>query len=143
MLVEDGQCAANITGFGSQPVNIALSVVQGIISFLSIIGSVLLILTYVLFRPLRTKSRLLVTHLAVANFLNAFPSFLAVFMDFRTRFRVSNINNDDRCSETTHFVDSSASVYCNLCIYLEFISVIGTLSTIFWTVCVCVFIVSS
>ena len=44
--VEDSQCAAYVTEFGSQFVNTALFVVQGIISFLSIIGSVLLILSY-------------------------------------------------------------------------------------------------
>ena len=38
MLVEDGQCAAYVTEFGSQFINVTLSVVQGIITFLSIIG---------------------------------------------------------------------------------------------------------
>ena len=144
MLVEDSQCAAYVTEFGQEFVNTALYVVQGIISFLSITGSVLLILTYVLFRPLRTKSRLLITHLAAANFLDAFPNFIAVFMDYRTRFKVSNdqtqtdSNAEILCSGNTKYFDNSASVYCNLCIYLELISHVGTLSTIFWTVCVCI-----
>ena len=145
MLVEDGQCAAYITEFGSQFVDVALTVVQGIITFLSIIGSVLLILTYVLFRPLRTKSRLLITHLAVANLLSALPNFLAVFMNFRGRFKVPNINNQKTDSSefcygnTDHeFFNSSVHNYCNVCVSLGFISIVGTLSTIFWTVCVCI-----
>ena len=91
MLVQESQCAANVTEFGSQHVNVALSVVQGLVTFLSIVGSVLLILSYVLFRPLRSKSRLLITHLAVANFIDALPYFLAVFMDFGKRFKISKL----------------------------------------------------
>ena len=152
-LVEDSQCAGYITEFGSQFINIALLVVQGVISFLSIVGSVLLILSYVLFKRLRSKSRLLITHLAVANFLAIFPSFLAVFMDFRTRFKVAYTNHDIQqpnitelfnltrglfCSGNREFFESSASIYCNLCVYLGFISVVGSLSTIFWTISVCI-----
>ena len=143
MSVEDGQCAAYVTEFGSQFINVTLSVVQGIITFLSIIGSVLLIASYFLLKPLRTKSRLLITHLAVANFLNALPNFLAVFMNFRGRFRVptpaSNSGTDAIfCDENVQFFNSSVHDYCNLCVSLGFISIAGTLSTIFWTVCVCV-----
>ena len=38
MMIEDSQCAAYVTEFGSQSVNTALRVVQGVISLLSIIG---------------------------------------------------------------------------------------------------------
>ena len=152
MLVEDSQCAAYVTEFGSQFVNTALYVVQGVISLLSIIGSVLLILSYVLLKPLRTRSRLLITHLAVANFLDVFPNFLAVFMNFSTKFRVpsvatyqpavnqSNITELGQslsCSGSVQSFDHSASAYCNLCVYLGFVSLIGVLSNIFWTVCIC------
>jgi len=136
MLVEEYQCAAKFTEFGSTPVNIALTVVQGVTSFLSIVGSVLLILSYVLFRQLRSKSRLLITHLAVANLLDALPNFIAVFMNYGTTFkalRQKSIN----CGNTSHFSNSSVETYCNLCVYLEFISNVGSLSTMFWTVCVC------
>ena len=157
MSVEDSQCAAYVTEFGSQSVNTALSVVQGIVSFLSIIGSLLLILTYVLFKKLRSKRprRLLITNLATANFLNALPNFLAVFMDFRTRFTVTYHDNTEptnstevfnitrtegslSCSGDTQLLDNSANAYCNLCVYLGFVVIIGTLSSIFWTVCVCI-----
>ena len=142
MLVEQSQCVANVTEFGSQPVNIALTVVQGVFSFLSIVGSVLLILSYVLFKPLRSKSRLLITHLAVANFIDALPDFIAVFMDFRTRFRHSITSNvivtpGLLCSGNTGLLNRTANAYCNLCVYLEFVSHIGSLSTTLWVVCVC------
>ena len=155
MLVEDSQCAAYVTGFGSQSVNIALYIVQGIVSFLSIIGSVLLILTYVMFRKLGSKSRrLLITNLAAANFLITFPNFLAVFMEFRKRFKVTynydtyteptnttklfNVTEGLSCSGNKQFYDSSASSYCNLCVYAGIVSLVGVLSTIFWTLFVCI-----
>ena len=155
MLVEDSQCAAYVTEFGSQSVNTALRVVQGVISLLSIIGSVLLILTYVLLRPLRTKSRLLITHLAVANLLNALPNFMAVFMNFSTRFKApaiaSTITHDHThatkqfnitealsCSGSVQLFDSTTSIYCHLCVSLGFVSLVGVLSTIFWTFFVCI-----
>ena len=154
MLVEDSQCAAYVTEFGSRFVNTTLYAVQGMISFLSIVGSVLLILTYVLLKPLRTKSRLLITHLAVANFLITFPNFLAVFMNFSTRFKVPsvvysvnqstdtydlfNISESLPCSGNIQFFHNSEIVYCSLCVYLGFVSLVGVLSNIFWSVCVCI-----
>ena len=46
MSVDDSQCAAYVTEFESHSVNIALLAVQGVVTSLSIIGSVLLILSY-------------------------------------------------------------------------------------------------
>ena len=154
MLVEDSQCATRITEFQSHSMETALSVVQGIVTILSIIGSVLLILSYVLLRPLRTKSRLLITHLAAANFLQAFPNFLAVFMNFRTRFKldipvtqdvslfldvnVTNVTEVLACNGESKLLNHSASVYCNLCVYQGFISLIGAVATMY----VCVSIIS-
>ena len=144
MSVKDGQCAAYVTGFKSDTVEIALSVVQGVVTVLSIVGSVLLIFSHVIIRPLRrSKSRVLITHLAAASFLQAFPNFIAVFMDFRTRFRIdknlSDITyNSTVCIGTSQVLDHSARVYCYLCVYQGFISLFGTLSTVFWTVCICI-----
>ena len=140
MLVRDSQCASYVTGFGSQSVETALFIVQGTVTFMSVVGSVLLILSHVLLKPLHTKSRILITHLAVANFLQAFPNFLAVFMDFRTRFKLNNTGNitEAACSETSQVLDHNANVYCNLCVYQGFTSLIGAVATIFWTVCVCI-----
>ena len=152
MSVEDDQCAAYVTGFDSNPVEIALSVVQGVVTVLSIVGSLLLILSHVILYPLRrSKSRVLITHLAAASFLQAFPNFIAVFMDFRTRFRIDTISNPTVtnhtsnatdnlivCTGTRQVLDETTRVYCYLCVYQGFISLVGTLSTVFWTVCICI-----
>ena len=144
MSVEDGQCAAYVTGFDSNSVEITLSVVQGLVTTLSIVGSLLLILSHVILHPLRrSKFRVLITHLAAASFLQAFPNFIAVFMDFRTRFRADKnedvtYNSTATCIETSQILDHNARVYCYLCVYQGFISLIGTLATVFWTVCICI-----
>ena len=96
-----------VTGFDSNSVEIALSVVQGVVTVLSIVGSLLLILSHVILYPLRrSKSRVLITHLAAASFLQAFPNFIAVFMDFRTRFRIDTISNP---TVTNHTVTNHTS----------------------------------
>ena len=155
MSVEDSQCAAYVTGFDSNSVEIALSIVQGIVTVLSIVGSLLLILSHVILYPLRrSKSRILITHLAAASFLQAFPNFIAVFLDFRTTFRIDNTANSLNptvgnhtsnatenlivCTGTNQIFDKTTRVYCYLCVYQGFISLIGTLSTVFWTICICV-----
>ena len=149
MSVDDDQCAAYVTEFESDAVEIALSVVQGVVTILSIVGSVLLIVSHVILRPLRrSRSRILITHLAAASFLQAFPNFLAVFMNFRTRFRIEKSDNAASANDTAEsliscigdnrILDHTERVYCYLCVYLGFVSLIGTLSTIFWTVCICI-----
>ena len=151
MSVEDGQCASHITGFDSKAVEVALAFVQGIVTVLSILGSLLLIFSHVMVHPLRrSKSRVLITHLAAASVLQALPNFVAIFMDFRTRFRIDT-NTDNATNHTTsnatdlivctgasQVLDKSARVYCYFCVYQGFISLIGTLSTVFWTVCICI-----
>ena len=155
MSVEDTQCAAYVTEFESHSVNTALSAVQGIVAFLSTIGSVLLILSYIVLTRLRTKSRLLIAHLAAANFLQALPNFLAVFMNFQKKFKfnsgsgaspmngtiitnISDITESLTCSGEEHLFDHTIHNYCGLCVYLQFFSLLGILGTIFWTLCVCI-----
>ena len=161
--VEDSQCAAFYTEVGSHAVNVALTVVQGVVSFLSIVGSVLIILSYVTFKSLRTTSRLLIVHLAVANFMVTIPNFLSVFLDYESKFKLpgtianntengsintvinvtntvtrTNITaNSLACSEK-HLLDHDSHVYCQVCVYQAFVSIIGTLASIFLTVCVCI-----
>ena len=75
-------------------------------------------------------------------------------MDFRTRFRIDNTANSLNptvgnhtsnatenlvvCTGTNQIFDKTTRVYCYLCVYQGFISLIRTLSTVFWTVCICV-----
>ena len=42
------------------------------------------------------------------------------------------------CSGNTQFFDNSASFHCHLCVCLGFVSLVGVLSTIFWTFCLCI-----
>jgi len=155
MSVEDSQCAAFVTEFGSHRINVALSAVQGVVTFLSVVGSALLILCYVILKPLRTKSRLLIAHLAAANFLQAFPNLLPVFMDFRTKFKFGTVPNNlinhtivINSSDITvgltcsgeHLFDHTTHNYCGLCVYLQF-SVLLVFLPPYFGLSVCAFII--
>ena len=76
-------------------------------------------------------------------------------MTFRTRFKVdvsvtedvgllldhgnaTNITEALACNGASKLLDHSATIYCNLCIYQGFISLIGALATVFWTICLCI-----
>ena len=100
-------------------------------------------------------------HLAVANFMVTIPNFLSVFLDYESKFKLpgaianntengsintvinvtntrTNITaNSSACSEK-HLLDHDSHVYCQVCVYQAFVSIIGTLASIFLTVCVCI-----
>lgn len=149
--VEDSQCAAFYTEAGSHAVEVALFVVQGVVSFFSILGSLLIILSYVAFKSLRTTSRLLIVHVAVANFMVTIPNFASVFMDYESKFKlpvaignrtenttvINATTKSVACSEN-HLLDDESHVYCQVCVYQAFVSIFGTLASIFLTVCVCI-----
>ena len=149
MSVEDSQCAAYVTEFDSYSVNTAMIAVQGTVTSLSTVGSLLLIVSYIALKRLRTKSRLLIAHLAAANLLQALPNFVAVFIDFRSKFKFNSdagsilmndtvITKNLTCSGEEQLFGHTTQQYCSLCVYLQFFSIFGFLATIFWTVCVCI-----
>ena len=152
MLVQDSQCASFYTQVESPAVDVSLVTVQGMVCFLSTIASVLIIISYVAFKQLRTTSRFLIVHLAVANLMVTMPNFLSVFMDFRERFKLPiehlNVTNSSQinainftaslpCSHND-LLDQKSHVYCQVCVFQAFVSIFGVISSIFWTVCVCI-----
>ncbi|XP_065905242.1 G-protein coupled receptor 157-like isoform X2 [Dysidea avara] len=151
MFAQDSQCASFYTQVGSSAVDVSLVTVQGVVSFLSTIASVLIILSYVAFQQLRTTSRFLIVHLAVANFMVTMPNFMSVFMNFRERFKLPvehlNITNTSHiinftslslaCSENG-LLNHTSHVYCQVCVFQAFVNIFGVISSIFWTVCVCI-----
>ena len=155
MSVQDSQCAAFYTQVGSTAVDTSLAVVQGVVCFFSTIASVLIVFSYVAFKSLRTKSRLLIVHLAVANFMVTTPNFLSVFMSFKERFQlpvryvnetvtnsstvvIINITSRSLACSENDLLDHKSHVYCQVCVFQAFVTIFGVISSIFWTVCVCI-----
>jgi len=154
MSVEDSQCASFYAQVGSEAVETSLTVIQGVVCFLSTIASVLIVISFVAFRKLRTKSRLLIVHLAVANFMVTVPNFSSVFMNFKERFQlpvgsinetmsnssvnIVNITSQSLACSENKLLDRESHVYCQVCVYQAFVSIFGVISSIFWTVCVCI-----
>ena len=150
MSVQDSQCAAFYTQVGTNAVDTSLAVVQGVVCFFSTIASILIVLSYVAFKSLRTTTRFLIVHLAVADFLVTIPNFLAVFMNFKERFELPvengtmtenstvNVTSQSLACSENDLLDHESRDYCHVCVSQAFVSVFGVISSIFWTVCVCI-----
>ena len=120
-----------------------------------LLSSVLIMFSYVAFKPLRTKSRLLIVHLAVANFMVTIPNLLSVFMNFKERFQlpvehvnktvtnstdvvIINITSESLACSGNDLLDHESHVYCQVCVFQAFVNIFGVISSIYWTVCVCI-----
>jgi len=90
-------------------------------------------------------------HLAIANFMVTIPNFLSVFIDYKSKFKlpaatanstensaIINATTDIVACSENHLLDHDSHVYCQVCVYQAFVSIIGTLASILLTVCVCI-----
>lgn len=96
----------------------------GVTCILSMAGALLIILSYILIREIRTTTRKILLHLSIMDFMVAAGNSIGVFIDFDRYF--SNFN-------------TSAPVY-GACEAQAFFSMYGTISSILWTNCMAVYI---
>ena len=79
------------------------------------------------------------------------PNFLSVFIDYKSKFKlpaatanstensaIINATTDIVACSENHLLDHDSHVYCQVCVYQAFVSIIGTLASILLTVCVCI-----
>lgn len=66
--------------------NVGLRVAVGITCLLSLLGSLLIILSYILFKDLRTSARLILVHLSITDFGVAFSNLFGEFFGFDHHF---------------------------------------------------------
>jgi len=75
-------------------------------------------------------------------------------MDFKERFKLPgdhpNVTNSSHIIYATNFtslslacsendlLDHKSHVYCQVCVFQAFVNIFGVISSIFWTVCVCI-----
>ena len=104
-----------------------LTVAVSITSILSMIGSLLIIVTYCLFKEIRTLARQLLVCLSVADLLVATASLLGLITNFSTKFE------DVQSTNAT-----SVDLY-NWCKTQAAFHVFGTESSILWTIAVAVY----
>lgn len=106
---------------------IILTVAVSITSILSVIGSLLIIITYALFKEIRTLARQLLVCLSVADLIVATVSLLGLMTNFSTKFE------EEKFTNTTNL-----DLY-NWCKAQAAFHVFGTESSILWTIAVAVY----
>ena len=103
---------------------VSVRVVVGVTCVLSMIGALLIVLSYVLIRDIRTKAREILVNLSLMDFMAACANFVGV---------VSNLSE-------TAAADPQNTVTNNLCIAQASFGMYGTISSILWTICLAVYV---
>ena len=100
--------------------------VVGVTCILSMAGALLIILSYILIKEIRTTTRKILLHLSIMDFTVAAGNSIGVFINFDRYF----FDSTDNISAQVH----------GACEAQAFFSMYGTISSILWTNCMAVYI---
>ena len=100
--------------------------VVGITCVLSMFGAILIVLSYLLIKEMRTKARELLVHLSFMDFMVATANFVGVVVNF-------DQYAPERYSNHSYIVDC-------LCVTQASFAMYGTLGSILWTIAIAVYI---
>ena len=118
----------------------ALRAVVGITCCLSMLGAVLIILSYFLIHDIQTKSRQILVHLSIADFGVACSNFIGVAVYFDQYIRHCSVDiNDGSISNEVNSVLSCQTLK-ELCKTQAFFAGFSTLASVLWTLCLAVYI---
>ena len=96
--------------------------VTGVTSILSIVGSLLIIFSFLLFKDTRTRARLILFHLSLTDLGVALANFIGDVADFdRFYYNGTTLDTDP------------PSLACGFCKAQAFFALFFTISSIFWT----------
>ena len=112
-----------------------LRAVVGLTSALSIVGSLLIVLSYICFRDLRTKAREILTHISLMDLGVAVSNLVGIGVNFSHYY-------DDAC----HHKYNSAHHECNVSSLIDTLCVVQgafatgfTIGSVLWTVCLAMY----
>ena len=111
---------------------VAVRAVVGVTCSLSIIGSLLIILSYVCFKDLRTRARYILVHLSLMDLILAVSNLVGIAGNFDQRSR--DFNKDSNQSLPTVLNDT---LYCRI---QGLLTLYSTLSSILWTILLALFV---
>lgn len=103
-----------------------LQAVVGVTCVLSLVGSVLIILSYLFFRDLRTNARLILVHLSVSDLGVSFANLSGDAASFGQYFNQSLAFVEQRKGLYPPYID-------NLCKFQAFAAHFFTISSVLWT----------
>ena len=101
----------------------SVRVVVGITCVLSMFGAVLIALSYLLIKEIRTKAREILVHLSFMDFMVAAANFVGVVVNF------------DQYLSDTH-----DNIVHTLCVTQASFAMYGTLASILWTIAIAAYI---
>lgn len=132
--------------------HVAIRVVVGVTCSLSMVGALLIILSYICIKDIRTKAREVLVHLSIADFGVACANFIGVCVYFDQYIRHCNLDSSPRntsCFEQDSDPNSvgngvntltSCEALLYLCKIQAFIAAYSTLASVLWTLCLAVYI---
>lgn len=124
--------------------HIALRATVGITCCLSMLGAVMIILSYFLVQDIQTKSRLIIVQLSFADFGVACANFIGVSVYFDQYIRYCP--TDSHYTETVEnsLLGNNSALSCpaliGLCKAQAFVAAFSTLASVLWTLSLAVYI---
>ena len=112
--------------------------VVGITCCLSIIGALLIILSYVCFKELRTRARTILLHISIMDLGVAASNLVGASVYFDQYYNNPNCLPDGIQADP-HICPVSDTIH-DLCVAQAFLSVYFTLGSIMWTICLSVYL---
>ena len=111
----------------------SVRVVVGVTCILSMLGAILIVLSYILIRDIRTKAREILVHLSLMDFMAAAANFTGIIVNFDQYLSSSNYTEMDISEEKYYAMK-------DLCVAQASFAVYGTISSVLWTICIAVYI---
>ncbi len=105
----------------------AVHAVVGVTCVLSMVGSVIIILSYFIVPDIRTKAREILVNLSLMDFMAAAANFAGIVINFDNSLGTGTDNSSHH--HMTH-----------LCLAQATFGMYGTISSILWTICIAVYI---
>ena len=102
--------------------------VVGVTCILSMIGSLLIVLSYFLIPAIRTKAREILVNLSLMDFMVATANLVGILTDYANDIPMHNATDPGIVTEK------------NLCIAQASFAMYGTISSVLWTICIAVYV---
>ena len=109
-----------------------LRVVSGCTSGLSVVGSALIILSYLCFRSLRTRARLILVHLALTDMGVGLANLVGIISNFDHYYQHTHSSDEEKEFEPNISIQILCETQASIAEYC-------TLSSVLWTSCLAVY----
>jgi len=114
-----------------------MQVICGTISILSMLGSLAIILTYVLVKDIRSKARELLVHLSLMDLLYSTANFVGLALPYH---KYLHDDGDSNFSSVYNVSHETLQLYVHICNTQAFLAIYGTIGSVLWTLGLAVYL---